>query len=404
MLAWFGQRMTAGSQQEEGGTATSGSTPSALTDAEAATEAFPMLPSWAPEVVQNFWRMLESHPTLVFVLIVALGFIAANLASTLIRRGLARLTAKTETELDDRLVELLHRPVFQTVFLCGLALATRTLGLPVGFTNNVVNILQSIVVLAWLFAGFPICRLALDFLGALQNRFELVEERTIPLFEITMKLIIFGGATYVFLQIWSIDATAWLASAGVVGIAVGFAAKDTLANLFSGFFIVADAPYKLGDFVVLTSGERGMITNVGIRSTRLLTRDDIEITVPNALIANGKIINESGGPSEAERIRIKVGVAYGSDVDQVCAVLNKLAVEHDHIRAAPTPRVRLRGFGASSLDFELLCWIDNPVLRGKLSHELYMEVYKTFGDLGIEIPFTQADLHIKEIPAAWMSG
>ncbi len=357
------------------------------------------LPPWVPEPVMEAWHMLDNHPLLAFLAVVALGYIVAKIGQVVSTRGLMRLTAKTATDLDDRLVAMLQRPVFTTVFLLTLALAVKTLGLPETFTGSVVRILKTIVVLTWLFAGFPVCRLVLDALGRIRDRFELIEERTIPLFEITMKLMIFGGATYVCLMIWEIDATAWLASAGVVGIAVGFAAKDTLANLFSGFFIVADAPYKLGDFVVLTSGERGMVTNVGIRSTRLLTRDDIEVTVPNAQIANSKIINESGGPTEGERIRIKVGVAYGTDVDHVCEVLERLAVEHEHILPNPAPRVRMRGFGASSIDFELLCWIDLPVRRGKLSHELYMEVYKTFNELGIEIPFEQRDIHIKEMPS-----
>ncbi len=356
------------------------------------------LPAGTPEPVQKLWALIDSQPLLGFVVIVILGLIAAKICQAIITRGLMRLTAKTETELDDKLIELLHRPVFQTVFLCALALATRSLGLPASFTAAVVKILQTIVVLTWLFAGFPIIRLGLDALGRVRDRFEVIEERTIPLFDITMKLVLFGGATYAALMIWGVDPTAWLASAGVVGIAVGFAAKDTLANLFAGFFIVADAPYTLGDFVILPSGERGQVTHVGIRSTRLLTRDDIEITVPNAQIANAKIINESGGPMEGERIRIKVGVAYGSDVDQVVELLTQLAVEHQHICTEPAPRVRMRGFGASSLDFELLCWIDDPILRGKLSHALYMEVYKAFSQQGIEIPFNQTDLHIKELP------
>ena len=361
------------------------------------------LPSWMPEPVQQFWQLIDQQPLIAFVVIVGLGLIAAKVTQVIITRGLARLTAKTKTQFDDRLIGLLHRPVFQTVFLTALALAFRSLNLPSSFTSTVIKILETIIVLTWLFAGFPIIRLVLDALGRIRDRFQVIEERTIPLFDITMKLVLFGGATYAALMIWGVDPTAWLASAGVVGIAVGFAAKDTLANLFAGFFIVADAPYKLGDFVVLPSGERGMVTHVGIRSTRLLTRDDIEITVPNAQIANAKIINESGGPQEGERIRIKVGVAYGSDVDQVVDVLKRLAVEHEHIWAEPEPRVRMRAFGASSLDFELLCWIDQPVLRGRLSHELYMEVYKTFNQLGIEIPFQQTDIHIKELPVA-MTG
>ncbi len=366
---------------------------------EESSEAL-VLPAWIPQPVQTTWHLIDSQPLLGFVVIVTLGLITAKVAEAIITRGLVRLTEKTETELDDKLIALLHKPVFQTVFLAALALATRSLGLPPGFTAAVVKILKTIVVLTWLFTGFPIIRLVLEALGHVKDRFPAIEERTIPLFDITMKLVLFGGATYAALMIWGINPTAWLASAGVVGIAVGFAAKDTLANLFAGFFIVADAPYQLGDFVILPSGERGQVTHVGIRSTRLLTRDDIEITVPNAQIANAKIINESGGPMAGERIRIKVSVAYGSDVDQVVEVLERLAVEHQHICAQPSPRVRMRGFGASSLDFELLCWIDDPVLRGKLSHEMYMEVYKTFSRLGIEIPFNQTDLHVKELPAA----
>ena len=89
-------------------------------------------------------------------------------------------------------------------------------------------------------------------------------------------------------------------------MAVGFAAKDTLANLFGGIFILADAPYKVGDFVVLGSGERGEVTQVGLRSTRILTRDDVEVTVPNAMIANDTIVNESGGPWVKHRVRVRV--------------------------------------------------------------------------------------------------
>jgi MscS family membrane protein len=82
-----------------------------------------------------------------------------------------------------------------------------------------------------------------------------------------------------------------LASAGIIGIAVGFAAKDTLANLFSGVFILADSPYKLGDYVVLEDNSRGKVTQISLRSTRMLTRDDVEVTVPNSITGNTKIIN-----------------------------------------------------------------------------------------------------------------
>jgi small-conductance mechanosensitive channel len=232
--------------------------------------------------------------------------------------------------------------------------------------------------------------------GEIRNRFPLVEERTIPLFDLVFTLVIVGIATYALLEVWELDPAPWLASAGIVGIAVGFAAKDTLANLFAGFFIIADAPYVVGDYVVLDTGERGEITKVGIRSTRMLTRDDVEVIIPNSVMATVKVVNESGGRWVRSRMRIKVGVAYGSDVDQVVRVLERVALEHDRVCKDPEPRARMRGFGDSSLDFELLCWVDHPSERGLASHELYMDVYKELAKENIAIPFPQRDV--------WMRG
>ena len=274
----------------------------------------------------------------------------------------------------------------------------RSLALSDGITSSMLKILASMVIIVWINALLPSIRLVLGSLGKLQDRFNIIEERTIPLFNIISSIVLLGLGLYALLIVWGINPAAWLASAGVIGIAVGFAAKDTLANLFSGVFIVADAPYKLGDYVNLDTGERGMVTHVGLRSTRLLTRDDVEITIPNAIIANAKIINESGGPSAKHRIRIKVGVAYGSDLDRVVEVLKQVALDHQQVCQSPDPRVRMRAFGNSSLDFELLCWIDEPAQRGLVSHELFMEIYKSLNREQIEIPYPKQDIYIKEVP------
>ena len=194
--------------------------------------------------------------------------------------------------------------------------------------------------------------------------------------------------------------TAWLASAGIVGIAVGFAAKDTLANLFSGVFIMADAPYKIGDYIVLDSGERGEVTHIGMRSTRVLTREDIEITIPNSVMGNSKIINESGGPHEKSRCRVAIGIAYNADIDLVRQVLMSIALdEKEYVCLDPEPRVRFRRYGASALEFELLVWIDKPALRGRVIDILNCEIFKRFKQHEIEIPYSKHDLYIKEFPS-----
>jgi len=245
---------------------------------------------------------------------------------------------------------------------------------------------------------FRLARLLLRAASQTADRFNVISSQTLPLFENLAILVTIAIAVYFIFSAWNVDMTAWLASAGVIGIAIGFASKDTLANLFSGVFILADAPYKIGDYIVLDSGERGEVTHIGIRSTRILTRDDVEVTIPNSIMGNTRIINESGGPHTKFRIRLKVGVAYGSDIEQVKNTLMNIALENSSVCEDPEPRVRFRSFGGSSLDFELLSWVDEPVLRGRVLDALNTEVYLQFQANKIEIPFAQQDIYIKSWP------
>jgi len=351
-----------------------------------------------PESLQPIWHWLSDNSWIGAIAIIVLGLLIAKFVMLIIRRVVTQFTKRTETDIDDQLLAYLSRPIFLTIFYLALALALISLRLPGTFTETVVRVLMSLAVIVWMSAAFKITALLLDTLGHLKDKFDFVQERTIPLFDMISKILLVAVAGYLLLQVWNIDATAWLASAGVVGIAVGFAARDTLANLFSGVFIVVDAPYKIGDFVNLDSGERGMVTHVGLRSTRILTRDDIEITVPNAVIANEKIVNESSGRWIKRRLRIKTSVAYGSDADQVVELLLQIAKDHPDVTHSPEPRVRLRALGDSGLEFELLGWISEPVYRGKVTHELLMDVYRRFGQAEIEIPFPQTDVHVRNLP------
>ncbi len=129
-----------------------------------------------------------------------------------------------------------------------------------------------------------------------------------------------------------------------------------------------------------------------------MTREDIEITFPNSIIANSKIINESGGPNEHERIRVNVTVAYGSNVEHVKSVLMDIARNSADVCNSPTPRVRFREFQESSLFFQLLCWIEEPAFRGRVLHDLNMEIYNKFNEEGIQFPFPHRTLHIANWP------
>lgn len=362
-------------------------------------DKLPEFVDYLPAELQPAWNMIEQYPVLQGVIIAALFFVLAHIIRGLVVRSFAGLASRSATTLDDDLIEHLRKPLFLTTFLFGLILASKASKMPVG-TDVVVNGLMSLIIINWIGALMNISSVLLHALGNQEARFHIIEERTIPILDLIFKLLILLVGSYVLLLVWGVNPVGWLASAGIVGIALGFAAKDTLANLFSGFFILADAPYKLGDYVNLDTGERGRVTQIGMRSTRLMTRDDVEITLPNAVIANSKIINESGGPHTKMRVRLDVGAAYGSDVDQVCEVLRQVSDSHPDILSAPAPRVRMRAFGASSLDFQLMGWIERPEDRGRVLHELYMNTYKAFAGAGIEIPYTKTDVYIKEMPPA----
>ena len=195
------------------------------------------------------------------------------------------------------------------------------------------------------------------------------------------------------MSVWEINITPLLASAGIAGVAVALAAKETLSNFFGGVTVLLDQPYKVGDYIVLDSGERGEVVEVGLRSTRILTRDDVQISIPNSIITNTKVINESA-PEPRFRVRIKVGVAYGTDVDQVEEVLLSVARDNPLVVTKPEARVRFRTFGDSSLDFELLCWAHRPHDKGRITHQLNRAIYKAFEQAGIVIPFPQRDVYM----------
>ena len=345
-----------------------------------------------------YLALLGENAWLRALVIVFLSFIVAWIFDRFISAALRRATAKTRFEFDDQLIQYIHTPIYCSVILLGLALAVNLVQVPAPYAFILFSLLESFAYLVWIFFFLRVLRALLRVLANDDRHFNVLHPQTLPLFDNLAIILIIVLGVYIIFSAWNVDMTAWLASAGIVGIAVGFAAKDTLANLFSGVFILADAPYKIGDYVVLDSGERGEITHIGIRSTRLKTRDDVEVTVPNAIMGNTKIFNESGGPDEKSRIRIAVGVAYGSDIDKVQEILMGIALQEEQICDDPEPRVRFRQFGASSLDFELLGWIEKPELRGRVIDSLNSNVYKAFIENGIEIPYSKQDLYIKEIP------
>ncbi len=349
--------------------------------------------------VQQLAELIGPNPYLQAAIIAAAFILAGKVADWIMSGIIGRMAQRSTNDFDDGLVELVHRPVFMSFVLLGLGLATLRVGMPAAPEFLTLGLLKTIAIIIWFgtLAGFV--NLIVQS-ARKSSQSKLVQSGMLSLLHNMAKVVLAAMSIYFVFLAWNINVTAWLASAGIVGLALSFAAKDTLSNLFAGVSIVIDAPYKTGDYIILDSGERGIVTDIGLRSTRILTRDDVEITVPNGIIGNSTITNEAGGPPAQHRIRIGVGVAYGSDLDHVIETLQKVAEENANILSNPEPRVRFRLFGDSSLNFELLGWIADPADGGRVRHELNCAVYRAFNQEGIQIPFPQRDLHVRTMPAS----
>lgn len=185
----------------------------------------------------------------------------------------------------------------------------------------------------------------------------------------------------------------WGAGAALL-VGVGFGLQQIIADLISGIFLLFEGNLHEGDVVELNNGVVGQVEHIGIRTSRILTRDDYTMIIPNTQFIVKEVINWSHNEVKT-RFHIDVGVAYGSDTRLVEKVLLHCAAGHAEISENPKPFVRFNNFGDSSLDFQLFFWSTKTFRIENLKSELRFKVDQQFRDHGIQIPFPQRDVHIR---------
>ncbi|KOH44417.1 mechanosensitive ion channel family protein [Sunxiuqinia dokdonensis] len=187
--------------------------------------------------------------------------------------------------------------------------------------------------------------------------------------------------------------TLLVASVSALLIGVGFGLQHIFNDFFSGVIILFDGSVKVND-VVEMEGVVGRVLEIGVRVSKILTRDNVVIIVPNSRFTGQHVINWSHN-ADVTRFYVGVGVAYGSDVRLVERILLEAAKNHSMIVKTPAPFVRFKDFGESSLDFELYFWTANDFLVENIKSDLRFEIDHQFRENKVEIPFPQRDLHFK---------
>ncbi len=221
-----------------------------------------------------------------------------------------------------------------------------------------------------------------------------------PILKFALRVVIWGLGAMMILGTLEINITPLLAGAGIAGIAVALAAQDLLSNVFGGVVLYLDTPFRVGDWVKV-GGQFGEVLQIGPRSTRIKTLDSQLMTIPNAKISGDAVINFSA-PQEYMLIRLKIGVAYGSDIplvkktmkDAVESVFSKTPyLSHDE-----PVETNFMSFGDSSLNFELVICAVKPLYYYAATDAVNSEVDRLFRERGISIPFPQREVRILNMP------
>ncbi len=328
------------------------------------------------------------------VLILVASYIIALIIRFIFENILKNLLRKTKTKVDDKIVAASKSPLFWTVFLLGFYYAAISLGLSANIQKILTNLLKSVAIIIWSRAFLKILHIVST---ELENRLDKTGRSSdaVPFLENLAKVTLFVIIALIFLTTWGVNITPLLASAGVAGLAVAFAAKDTVANLFGGVSVFFDKPYKVGDYVIVDDKYRGEVIQIGMRSTKIKTRDNVLLTVPNSVMVTNAVINETGFDPKL-RIRIPLGVSYKEDLEKVEKVLVDTLKKHSRVLSSPAPRVRFRAFGESAVELEVLGVIKTPPERGRTIHELIKKIHKSFKKEGIEIPYPHREVYLHQ--------
>jgi MscS family membrane protein len=346
--------------------------------------------------MQDFLRSLVESDTILswtreFVLallIFGLFWVLSRFLRYFCTKWLPRIALLTHTELDDRVVLRITPPVELLAITAGLFFAVRSL--PIHDRAQLILAGMVFIVNVLIFANITY-RVADEFLAWYANR---VEERTgtkvgtqlFPLIRKVFTIFLVCAALIVVLKHFGYDVLSLLTALGLGSLAIGLAAKDTLANMISGFTLMIDRPFRIGDRIQLASGKSGDVVDIGLRSTRIKTVDNTLLIIPNSELCNSTVLNMAF-PDLKSMGRISLGVAYGSDVEKVKRIMRETALENPEVLKEPTPEAYFLSFGDSALNMALVFWVNDYTKIFTVTDQINMLLVTAFTKNDIQIPY-----------------
>lgn len=342
---------------------------------------------------------LKAIDLIIAIIILSASFLAKNILSKYILTAVKKLTQKTKTTLDDKLLQILETPLKMSIILLGFYLSKEWLNF-----ERINDILDSVIKSFANFILFFILYRAVNEFSSIIHKFSSKLGKNISAdienFIIkTLRIIVIVIGTMSVLQEWGINISAFLASLGLVGMAFALAAKDTTANLFGSLVIFTDRPFSIGNWIE-TPNVEGMVEEIGIRSTKVRTFAQALVNVPNAVIANTAITNWSR--MSKRRIKTRLGLTYGTTTDQMENILKdirEMLKNHPDIHQ-DNIMIHFDEFESSSLS--IFCyffttttvWAEFLAVRENVNLKLMKIVEKN----GASFAFPSQSLYIEKMP------
>ncbi len=332
--------------------------------------------------------MLWAKDILGALLILALFWVLSQLVVMMLNKWGRRLARFTSTDLDDRLLQRITPHVSRLMIMLGLYLAIRSLPLH----EKLVVVVSGLLFILLVIIVFNLLYHALDELlkwyvaGQQEASNATMSRQMLPVAEKIASLFLMATALLIIFKHFNYDIFSLVTALGIGSLAIGMAAKDTLAHMISGFTLMLDRPFQIGDRIKLANGQVGDVVDIGLRSTKIQGLDTTVMIIPNSDLCNSALINMVR-PTMVTQGRIAVGVGYGSDMEHVKAVLLAIAEENGEVVAEPPPLALFTSFGDSSLNMLLLFWVGDPTRIALVTDQLNCAILRRFSEERIEIPF-----------------
>ncbi|BDC52954.1 membrane protein [Bryobacterales bacterium F-183] len=337
-------------------------------------------------------------PVGLFVGVVLLGLVIRGM----LFRALEAWSKRSTTRFDDLLIQSIRRPFILWIVILALLIATRSSEMPPRITDLVSKALLVLWVISLTLVASKLAGALVGYYGNRVTDGGTTTHQVTTLSQSIASLIIGAIGVLILLDSLQISITPILTALGVGGLAVALALQDTLSNLFAGFYVTIAGQVRVGDYVKLDGGQEGFVSDINWRSTTIRALANNLIVVPNAKLAQA-IVTNFYLPERRTSALVQVGVSYDNDPDDIERVLLEeanTAIADGNIKgllADPPPIVRFNpGFGASSLDFTLICQVAEFTDQFLVQHEMRKRIFKRFRRDGIEIPYPTQSLYVKE--------